>query len=207
MAEIRIVYVDDKIDEIISKFVSQIYCSQQHTMFRSSQVVNKKYTEIQFDATKGYEHLIQDTRIRSANVVLIDNRLFEERAATVGRFSGKQFKVILRKLLPFVEVIIITQDESLIGENVIRKFSNRHGESPDEYYMENLAPPLDTAIREVLDFKALADDLAQSSDVEKMLIDKILFSLKGDTSYDSLTKSDIDSLIASFKELKNVCKN
>lgn len=205
MSEIRIVYVDDQGDEILSRYVSQIYCSQQYTPNSGGSIVNKKYSEIRFDGTKSYENLIQDARIRSANVVLVDNHLFEERTTTTGRFSGKQFKVILRKLLPFVEVIIITQDTSLVGENVIHKFSDRRGKDPDAYYTENLAPLLDTAIQEVLDFEALADDLTQSSDVEKMLIDKIINSLKGDSSYDSLTKSDIDSLIASFKELKDGC--
>lgn len=205
MAEIRIVYVDDQSDEILSRYVSQIYCSQQYTSSSGSQVVNKKYEEIKFNGTKGYEHLIQDPRICSANVVLIDNHLFEERTATMGKFSGKQFKVILRKLLPFVEVIIITQDESLAGENVIRKFSDRTGKDPDAYYAAKLSPLLDAAIQEVLDFEALANDLAQSSDVEKMLIDRIINSLNGDSSYDNLTKSDIDKLIAAFKELKDGC--
>ena len=205
LAEIRIVYVDDQSDEILSKYVSQVYCSRQYAPTFGDPVVNKKYEEIKFDGSKGYESLIQDARICSANVVLIDNHLFEERNATMGRFSGKQFKVILRKLLPFVEVIIITQDESLVGENVIRKFSDRHGKDSNVYYDEELSPLLDTAIQEVLDFEELADDLTQSSDVEKLLIDKIVNSVKGGNSYDSLTKSDIDSLIASFKELKDGC--
>lgn len=207
MAEIRIVYVDDQNDEILSRYVSQVYCSHEYNPRPGDQAVHKIYNEIKFDGTKGYEYLIQDTRIRSANVVLIDNHLFEERTAATGKFSGKQFKVILRKLFPFIEVIIITQDATLVGENVIRKFSDRHGSNPDVYYNTELAPLLDAAIMEVLDFEALADDLVQSADVEKMLIDKIVNSLKGDNSYDSLTKSDIDSLIASFKELKDGCSN
>ncbi len=207
MTEIRIVYVDDHSDEILSRYISQIYCSKPYVPHPGSQVVNKEYEEIKFDGTQGYENLIHDGRIRSANVVLIDNHLFEESSATMGRFSGKQFKVILRKILPFVEVIIITQDEVLAGENVIHKFSDRQGKDPNDYYNERLAPLLNTAIKEVLDFEALADDLILSCDVEKVQIDKILSSLKGDCSYDSLTKSDIDSLIESFKELKDGCRN
>ena len=111
--------------------------------------------------------------------------------------------IILRKILPYVEVIIITQDETLAGENVIRKFSGRHGEDATQYYQENLAPCLDRAIKEVLDFEDLADDLIQSKDVEKLLIDKVLNSLQGDDSYDALSKSDIDNLICSFREIKD----
>ena len=43
---------------------------------------------------------------------------------------------------------------------------------------------------EVLDFEELASDLKQSSDVEKLLVDKILNSLQGDDSYDVSVKLD-----------------
>ena len=69
--------------------------------------------------------------------------------------------------------------------------------------IRNLAPCLDRAIKEVLDFEDLADDLIQSKDVEKLLIDKVLNSLQGDDSYDALSKSDIDNLICSFREIKD----
>ncbi len=205
MPEIRIVYVDDQIDEILSKYISEIYCAKLTPENISKLEIKKIYDEVTFEGERGYENLLYNLKIRSANVILIDNHLFEERSAGSGKFSGKQFKVILRKLLPFVEVIIITQDDLLIGDNIIHKFSGRHGEDTDLYYGEHLDIILDTAIKEVLEFEALADDLKQSTDVEKALVEKILQSLQGDDSYDALTKVDIDSLISSFKELKDSC--
>lgn len=201
----KIVYIDDINDEILSRYISQSYCTNPYYSDLIKQNISKVYDEIRFDGKKGYESLLQDTKVRSANVILIDNHLFEERTAGTGKFSGKQFKVILRKLLPYVEVIIITQDERLVGDNIIHKFSGRHGEDPDEYYNNHLAPKLDRAIQEFIEFETLADDLRQSVDVEKLLVEKILQSLQGDDSYDALTKSDIDSLIASFKEFKDIC--
>ena len=203
-SSISIVYIDDISDEILSLYMSKKYCSIPFYRFTAAPEIKKEYKEVRFRGDEGYEKLLQNTTIKSANVILIDNHLFEERTAGASRFSGKQFKVILRKLLPYVEVIIITQDETLTGENVIRKFSGRHGEDANQYYQENLAPLLDNAIKEIIDFEELANDLKQSSDVEKLLVDKILNSLHGDDSYDELTKSDIDSLISSFKELKDV---
>ncbi len=205
MPEIRIVYIDDQIDEILSRYISEIYCQNGFDKTGMEQTVEKIFEDIRFNGEDGYESLLQDARIRSANVILIDNHLFEERSAGSGKFSGKQFKVILRKLLPFVEVIIITQDELLVGNNIIHKFSGRHGENTDAYYHEHLDYILDNAIKEVLEFETLADDLRQSTDVEKALVDKILQSLQGDDSYDALTKEDIDNLIASFRELKEGC--
>lgn len=203
--KINIVYIDDISDERLSLYMNKVYCSAP---FRKSAVapeIKKEYKEITFHGDEGYEKLLQNTTVKSANVILIDNHLFEERTIGISRFSGKQFKVILRKLLPYVEVIIITQDETLHGEKIMRKFSGRHGEDANQYYQENLAPLLDNAIKDVLDFEELADDLKQSTDVEKLLVDKILNSLQGDSSYDALTKSDIDRLITSFKELKDAC--
>lgn len=205
MTEIKIVYVDDQIDEILSRYISQIYCANVYINQPSKRSVNKVYEEVKFEGEHGYESLLHNAKIRSANVILIDNHLFEERSAGAGKFSGKQFKVILRKLLPFVEVLIITQDELLVGDNIIHKFSGRHGENPDSYYKEHLDNILDNSLKEVLEFELLADDLKQSTDVEKILVERILQSLQGDDSYDSLTKADIDSLISCFKELRDGC--
>lgn len=205
MPEIRIVYIDDQIDEILSRYISQIYCANTYIESTSKQEVKKVYEEVKFEGEQGYESLLYNAQIRSANVILIDNHLFEERSAGSGKFSGKQFKVILRKIFPFVEVLIITQDELLVGDNIIHKFSGRNGENPDVYYKEHLDNILDGAIKEVLEFESLAEDLKQSTDVEKILVEKILQSLQGDDSYDVLTKADIDDLISSFKELKDGC--
>lgn len=207
MPEIRIIYIDDQVDEILSKYISEVYCPKQFLVAGIDQNIQKKFEEVRFEGEQGYESLLQNTKVRSANVILIDNHLFEERSAGSGKFSGKQFKVILRKLLPFVEVLIITQDDQLKGDNIIHKFSGRHGEDTDLYYNEKLGAVLDNAIKEVLEFEFLADELKLSTDVEKALVDKILQSLQGDSSFDTLTKSDIDSLILSFKELKDGCEH
>lgn len=200
--KINIIYIDDNSDEILSQYMTRGYCATPFQRSDTTQIA-KDYKEIRFCGDEGYEVLLQNATVKAANVILIDNHLFEERTIGTGRFSGKQFKIILRKILPYVEVIIITQDETLASGNVIRKFSGRHGEDATQYYQENLAPCLDRAIKEVLDFEDLADDLIQSKDVEKLLIDKVLNSLQGDDSYDALSKSDIDNLICSFREIKD----
>ena len=200
--KINIVYIDDINDEILSRYMTQSYCTTPFCRPNSTQI-GKNYKEVPFCGAESYESLLKNPIVKAANVILIDNHLFEERTVGTGRFSGKQFKIIFRKIFPYVEVIIITQDETLSGENVIRKFSDRHGEDGNQYYEKHLAPCLDRAIEEVLDFEDLADDLIQSTDVEKILIDKVLNSLQGDDSYDALSKSDIDELICSFREIKD----
>lgn len=202
MRKMKIVYIDDHFDTEISKYMNDEYCSLPW-----STEIEKEYTEVQFEYSKGYENLLNNTNVREANIVLIDNRLFEQSNAGTGKFSGKQFKLILRKLFPFVEVLIITQDEGMTGYKIIHKFSGRHGESSDEYYNRILKPELDTSIKEVLGFEALAEDLKSSEDVEKALVEKVLLSLQGENSYDDLKKADIDNLITAFKELKEGLNN
>jgi len=203
MVEIKIVYIDDNLDEQISEYIKEKYCTIAYTGKNPAQTVQKSYDEVTFESSQGYKNLLYDIRARSANVILIDNKLFTEDGAAQGKFSGKQFKVISRKLLPFVVVLVISQDLVVTGDNIIKKFSGKNIGDSTSYYEENLGCMLDVAIEEVLEYMSLAEDLNKSADVEKVLIEKIAQSLKGEDSYDSLTKADIDLLISSFKELKN----
>lgn len=199
MDKVKIVYIDDNCDEDISEYMKDTYIKLP---LANGNIIEKIYEEIRFAYSDGYESLLNNSSVREANIILVDNRLFEEHKAGAGKFSGKQFKLILRKLFPFVEVLIITQDEAMEGYKIIHKFSGRHGEDVNEYYSKQLAPILDDAIEEVIGFEELADELKSSEDVEKTLIEKVLLSLDGENSYDELKKSDIDSLIEVFNELK-----
>ncbi|WP_456083350.1 hypothetical protein [Megamonas funiformis] len=202
ISSVKIIYIDDNMDSILSRFLNKIYKKRLYTL-DDGRIIKKDYDEILFDNKNGYEVLFKDQAISSANIILIDNHLFEEYSATTGKFSGKQFKIILRKLFPFIEVIIITQDPNLKGDNIIKKFSGKDTNDANKYYEDNLIPVLDMAIKRIVEFEELADDLRKSDNVDKALKDKVLESIEGNNLYDELTKSDIDELIRSFKELKD----
>lgn len=202
ISSVKIIYIDDNMDSILSRFLNKIYKKRLYTL-DDGRIIKKDYDEILFDNKNGYEVLFKDQAISSANIILIDNHLFEEYSATTGKFSGKQFKIILRKLFPFIEVIIITQDPNLKGDNIIKKFSGKDTQDANKYYEDNLIPVLDMAIKRIVEFEELADDLRKSDNVDKALKDKVLESIEGNNLYDELTKSDIDELIRSFKELKD----
>lgn len=202
ISSVKIIYIDDNMDSILSRFLNKIYKKRLYTL-DDGRIIKKDYDEILFDNKNGYEVLFKDQAISSANIILIDNHLFEEYSATTGKFSGKQFKIILRKLFPFIEVIIITQDPNLKGDNIIKKFSGKDTNDANKYYEDNLIPVLDMAIKRIVEFEELADDLRKSDNVDKALKDKVLESIECNNLYDELTKSDIDELIRSFKELKD----
>ena len=116
--KINLVYIDDDRDEAISAYLEECYRNDMYDI---------KYTEIEFDGDNGYESLLDSPDVASANVILIDSRLFEnDRIKSKGKFSGEEFRMILRKVFPFIEVLVISQN----GEN--KEFDNSKHENDKE---------------------------------------------------------------------------
>ena len=199
MKNIRIVYIDDQIDNIIGKYIKEKYCS--HTHFKHPNII-KVYEEFEFESEKGYESVLASEKIRRANIILVDYHLYEERLANTGKFSGKQFKAMFRKLFPYVEVILITQDTSLEGSNIIQKFHCSENEASDTYYETKMDPILDIAIEKVLEYESHVKDLSENKEIEKFLVEKIVQSFNGDSPYDMLSKKDIDEFITGFQQMR-----
>lgn len=44
-------------------------------------------------------------------MIFIDSQLFQNNTASNGKYTGEQFKLILKKIFPYIEVIVITQNE------------------------------------------------------------------------------------------------
>lgn len=194
---INVLYIDDKIDEMLSKHM--VSWSKTEYNYKGYSI-NKKYEEIKFDEKKEYDQLLTGTKISSANIILIDNRLYEERT-TKGKFSGKQFKAIIKKLYPFIEVVIITQDKHTQENNIVLKYSEGDIDS-DTYYKKNLDKYLNNAMQEIIDYVEIIEEIKTNSEIDKYIKDKISSSIAGENIYDELRKSDIDNLIAKFKEFK-----
>lgn len=195
MKVINIVYIDDKIDESISEYLDSVYLTIDIPD------VEKKYEEISFEHKEGYESLLNNTVVAKANVIVIDNRLFEQCNANSGKFTGNQFKILLRRLHPFIEVLVVSQFGEDRDNTIIPKYNHQECD-PVEYYNEVLKNRLDDATMDVLEFERLAEDLDKSVDIKKELIEKIKLSMKGDEPFRDLSKEDVDRFIKSFQELK-----
>lgn len=196
MKNINIVYIDDILDPMLTKYLREKYDSKDHDNYKTF------YREVGFKSNNNYQELINNEVVRTANIILIDNHLFEEQSVS-SKFSGRQFKIILRKLFPYIEVIVITQDESIEGEKIVKKFSDPDVSKVNVYYDKNLFPVIENSIKEVIEFDNLLIDLESNLDVEKLLVEKIKNSINGMDFYDELKKEDIDDLIRMFKEIKN----
>ena len=202
MNEIKLVYIDDQIDTVISGSLHQ-YCKESEDQL--------EYLEVQFLPQYGYESILVDEKVRTANIIIIDDRLFEERAvpAQNGKVTGEEFKLVLRKYLPFIETIVITQNRSDEELGTLPKYKYDMGrfESAEDYYANLFKTHLKEAIRKVKIYRRLSEKFRQNTNWETVIQEKVINSLQGMDTYDELTKSDIDSLIQAFKEVERQIEN
>ena len=120
----------------------------------------------------------------------------------MGKFTGEEFKIILKKYFPYIEVIVITQNEIDKDFETISKYDSRCGLNPEQYYGDRLQAILERLIKSILEYRKIASLMENNSSWETCLIEKINNSLMGCATYDELTKKDIDNIIIAFKELQ-----
>ena len=191
---IKIVYIDDSPEPELSKFLDGYH-------YDTCEITHEE--DIVFNPEEGYESLINNPSVCEANIVLIDSILFENRRAIISKFTGEEFKLILRKHFPFIEVIVVTQNAIEEGFLKIPKFNPQKYQGPaEEYYREKLPDYLNKAVRNIIDYRRIAETIKNNESLEKVIVEKITNSLEGIGIYDELTKSDIDKLVEAFKEVQ-----
>lgn len=192
--KISLVYIDDERDEAISAYLEDDYENDKYDM---------EYHEIKFESDKGYENLIDSPEVASANVILIDSRLFENDSIKCkGKFSGEEFRMILRKIFPFIEVLVISQNGENKNFEIIPKYRSGSSETSKEYYERVLKNKIDECINRVITFRNISVKLENNEGIEKFLVEKAVDSLNGINDYEDLSKDDIDKLITVFQSLK-----
>lgn len=192
MITLKILYIDDSPEPALTKYLDKY----------KNTVCEFDYSDIVFNSDEGYERLINDSRVRNANIIFIDSWLFEQRNAKMGKFTGEEFKIILKKYFPFIEVIVITQNDVEEGYETISKYDSKSGKTADEYYGEIIPPILEQAVRNIFEFRKIATEMEKNTRWEKVMIEKIINSINGQGTFDELTKNDIDEVIKMFQELQ-----
>ena len=192
--KINLVYIDDDRDEAISAYLEECYRNDMYDI---------KYTEIEFDGDNGYESLLDSPDVASANVILIDSRLFEnDRIKSKGKFSGEEFRMILRKVFPFIEVLVISQNGENKEFDIIPKYRSGTLETSKQYYERVLKGKIDDSIKKVITFRNISKKLENNKGIEKFLVEKTVDSLNGINDYEDLSKEDIDKLITAFQSIE-----
>lgn len=193
MEKYSLVYIDDNPETALSRYLDEEFKSDNYEI---------NCSEIIFKSEEGYESLLSDQRVCSANIILIDSWLFENRTAANAKFTGEEFKLILKKLFPFIEVIVITQNGTDSNIRKIAKYDKSLAESASEYYASKLPKIINQAVSDIQQYRLLADLVKKNDTWEDVLKDEVIATLKGSNTYDKLTKDDIDRLISAFKEIQ-----
>ena len=193
MDKYSLVYIDDNPETALTRYLDEEFQNDNYEIV---------FSEIIFKPEDGYESLLLDQRVSSANIILIDSWLFENRTAGNVKFTGEEFKLILKKLFPFIEVIVITQNGTDSEIRKIAKYDKSFAGSATEYYASKLPTIINQAVADIQQYRLLADLVKKNNTWEDVLKEKVIATLKGINTYDQLTKNDIDSLILAFKEIQ-----
>jgi len=189
--DISIVYVDDEIDIYLSKFLLNEF--------------KDNYSEIVFknDETS-YQDLIDQLTRLNANIVIIDSRLFENGKVKY-KFTGEELKMAFRKIFPFMETIVITQNDYADKYDDFEKYrpnTIKGGESFLSYYQTHLDPAIMKAKRIIEISRNVISEIGKDSAIDLVLVERLKNEINGLYEYKDLTKKDVDQLIKTFKEMK-----
>lgn len=193
MIKINLVYIDDGPEPSLARYLDSEYHNSD---------VEINYSDIIFEPGDGYERLLYDSKVQSANIIIVDSWLFENKTASAGKFTGEEFKLVLKKFYPFIEVIVITQNGTDANVQKIEKYNPTSGKTSTEHYEEKLSPFIDEAIQNIIQYQFLSQKLSENESWETVLKEKVLDTLSGAQRYDELSKTDINNLIAAFKEIQ-----
>lgn len=196
---INLLYIDDELDNILCEFLNNIYNYDGEEI---------NFYVYQFKTNQTYQELISSKDVSRANIIIIDSRLFENNNVEIGKFTGDEFKALIKKIYPYIEVIIITQNEDETIFKVKKFFNQNNDPNPITagilYYKDKLTKYIDEAIKNVNDFKKMINTINNNSVFDKYLKENLNNLFNGIVTYNELKKEDIDELINSYKEIRGI---
>lgn len=198
MEQINLVYIDDTPDPTFSRFLDELKPVDGCPNYSIN------YEEIIFTPQQDYEYLLKHDYVKNANIIIVDSWLFENRTATNNKFTGEEFKFVLQKFFPYIEVIVISQNQEYDGIYKLSKFSKKDGRDPLTYYNSVARGCIELAISSVIENRILAKRLSANNTWETLLKERVLGTLSGTQAYNELKKEDVDKLIVAFKEIQEI---
>lgn len=198
-SEIKLTYIDDKLDTLLVEYL--------YTLSEEEQ--NFEYDEYKFNSGEdSYQSLLENDSIASSDIIIVDSKLFEnEFADSKAKFTGQELKIIFATANPFIQIIVITQNNDLSKYGAIKKFATTRESSGQEqveankYYSSVLKKEIDTSIKKVEEVRRIAQLLSENSaSYEKTLVvEKVNNLINKVPSYKELTDDKIDELIDLIK--------
>lgn len=192
----NLLYLDDNIDILLEKYLVNFCIDNKlnyaHYLFEGDNV--------------SFIELITSEELKQSNILILDSFLFEANHGNDKRFTGEDLYLILKKIYPYIEVIVVSNKpiDQEIGDIIKRKYSrgrNHTDKSTAEHYDKHLKPHLKNAVDSLITLSYIKEKISKSSTFDSVLIDKINNSFQGVDDYDELQKKDIDDLIKVLKEV------
>ncbi|ARO57744.1 hypothetical protein [Bacillus cereus] len=201
--KINICYIDDRLDNMLSRYLDE-YCRGKNNS--GSFKYHLEFSEYTFESTDNYKTLLSNDSINRSNIIIVDSRLFENESSNLSKFTGEQFKIILRQVLPFIKTIVISQNASNSDSLTIRKFQatglENNIETSQKYYEEKLAEMLKINILETIEEFDVLSQLELDNEVDSVLIGTIQSTIAGIQDTALFEKEDLDNLVKLFNEVK-----
>lgn len=195
MELITMLYVDDKIDLYVSKYLNSY----------SNDKAEYKYSELKFENKYSYEDLLENNEIQKADILFLDSMLFENGNVQDNKISGEELGLIIKKIFPFKEIIVITQYQDKMEYSTLKKYnSNTYDCDEDSFFQDNWNKEIVNATKNIILNRNILKNISSKRYVEKYLFEKMENSINGLSNYDNLTKADIDSLIKAFEEMRKL---
>lgn len=195
METIKIVYVDDKLDPYVSKYLSSLSLDEY--------LYQKK--EVTFSTRDSYESMLLNQEIRIADILFLDSMLFENNAVDGNKLSGEELGFIIKKIFPYKEILVITQYQEKLEFSSLKKYNSKTFEtSSDEFFKQYWEETILQASHNIIQNRKILEKLSSKHYVEKMLLEKLEATMSGQVDYENLTKKDVDKLIESFEEMRRI---
>ena len=197
-------YIDDNPEGIFENYLFDF----------SSNHENVKFEEHKFlPSIETYESLLSDPQVSKSDIIVIDLKLFENSIASINetRLTGEKFKTAIKADFPYKKVLVISSKTIDRTSVTISKFNSIRSKNSIEegkkYYKEKLDKILCFLIQEIKEQRDVIPELSSIPDIDKVKIERISNMEKGIKELDELKKTDIDSLVNIFKEIKDVYDN
>lgn len=199
MENINILYIDDKIDPHITKYLDLSIEITDVNIFTNEYTFN-----IESDT---YKTILENEEIKKADIILIDSRLFENAHTGSSKISGEEIKIIITKFFPFKNIIVISQNGTNKNLGILGKYKPSKDLSQKDYYDKEWKDVIEKSIHEILIIRNINSQLKDNGNIETIVKEKIENSIEGICQYEELSKKDIDECIKTFLEIKEICKN
>jgi putative type II DNA methylase protein len=194
MKKVKLIYVDDKIDLYVSRY-----------LLKNSDILNYDYEEITYNNEFTYENFLESEIVQKSDIIILDSMLFENNNSKNNKITGEELGVIIKKIFPFKEILIITQNQDKSEYCDLNKFNSKSYENnSDSFFEKRWLPSLEKAIAKISLNQKIMKNIKMKDYMDTVLYEKIYNSICGISIYDELKESDINNLIKAFQEMRDI---